>query len=178
MMRTSMFETMDLQAVQAEAKDAERLAQIHVCSWKEAYRGIIADEVIAGFASENRSEIFSQAIARNEETYYLFKINGKSAGFASIYKSHEENVPADLGEIYAIYFHPDFWGTAITQYGLDFCIDRLKAMGFTRIAIWVLEGNLRARKFYEKNGFSFDGNATEINLGKLLRELRYSKSVE
>lgn len=39
--------------------------------------------------------------------------------------------------------------------------------------LWVLEENLRARKFYEKAGFEYEGSKEVINLGKEFFQLKY-----
>lgn len=129
------------------------------------------------FTPEKRAEVFREALLSRPEEYYLFKVDGVSAGIALLHKSHEENAPDTDGEIYAIYFHPDFWGTSATHKAFRFCISRLKERGFTKINVWVLEDNKRARKCYEKHGFTFDGARQQIELGKPLTEIRYSKKI-
>lgn len=168
---------MDFQSIKATCEDATNMGFIHSQSWQKAYRGIIPDEIVNNFTAENRAKIFVEAISTRPEEYYLFKVDGKPAGIALLNKSHEENAPDYLGEIYAIYFHPDYWGTSATHKGFEFCIDRLKKLGFSEITIWVLKANARARKFYEKYGFSLDGAEQEIFIGKPLIEVRYSKKV-
>lgn len=145
---------------------------------EKAYKGIIPDNIIDEFTSEKRAEIFHNVIPKAEEEYYLFKVDGIPAGFASLNKSHEENAPKYIGEIYSIYFHPDFWGTPVTKKGLQFCIDRLRNLGYSYITIWVLKDNTRAIKFYKKNGFTCDDFEKEIYIGKKLLEIRYSKKIQ
>ena len=41
------------------------------------------------------------------------------------------------------------------------------------IFLWVFEDNMRARLFYEKHGFAFDGTKREVQYGKPLVQLRY-----
>ncbi len=168
---------MDVKIIRATKKHAAEMGFVHSCSWQKAYANIIPNEIIAAFTPEKRAEIFSNIIESQPEEYYLFVVNDQSAGIASLSKSHEKDSPNTVGEIYSIYFHPDYWGTPATQVAFQFCIDRLKALGFSFITIWVLEDNIRARRFYEKNGFEFDGHSKEIEVGKKLREVRYSKQV-
>lgn len=52
---------------------------------------------------------------------------------------------------------------------------RIKDLGFSEITIWVLNDNLKAKKFYERNGFKLDDNSKEIEIGAKLLEVRYSK---
>lgn len=47
-----------------------------------------------------------------------------------------------------------------------------KLSGYKRIAVWVLEGNHRAIKFYERCGFRFDGTKEQIMLGTVNTEIR------
>ena len=44
--------------------------------------------------------------------------------------------------------------------------------------LWVLEANVRARRFYERNGYKHDGTTKNAILGNVgLPELRYTKSL-
>ena len=47
-----------------------------------------------------------------------------------------------------------------------------KLSTYKHIAVWVLKGNERSIKFYERYGFRFDGTEQEIKLGTLNTELR------
>ena len=47
-----------------------------------------------------------------------------------------------------------------------------KLPGCKRVAVWVLKGNDRAIRFYERYGFRLDGAEAEIMLGTPNTELR------
>lgn len=47
-----------------------------------------------------------------------------------------------------------------------------KLSDYKNIAVWVLKGNERAIKFYERYGFRFDGTEQEIKLGTPSTELK------
>ena len=47
-----------------------------------------------------------------------------------------------------------------------------KLAAYKQIAVWVLKGNERAIRFYERYGFRFDNAEQEINLGTPNTELR------
>jgi len=49
-------------------------------------------------------------------------------------------------------------------------LDRLGE--FERVVVWVLEGNERAIRFYERSGFQGDGKEKEIMLGSPRKEIR------
>jgi len=61
-------------------------------------------------------------------------------------------------------------------FGLEFSCPRSlfhTLADYLSFYLWVLEGNNRARQFYEKNGFYFDGTIREREYGKLLVQLKY-----
>lgn len=167
--------SMEFEAIRASMEHAQDMGYVHAESWKKAYRGIVADHIVDQFTPEKRTAIFEDALSSSSEEYYLFKIDGQPAGIALLQKGHDDNTTAD-GEIYAIYFHPHFWGTSGPHKAFQFCISRLREQGFTNLFLWVLNSNQRARRFYEKYGFAFDGTQQQIQLGKSLTQLRYSKT--
>jgi ribosomal protein S18 acetylase RimI-like enzyme len=87
-------------------------------------------------------------------------------GFIIINKNYEV-------QIWAIYLIEEFRGKGYGKEMLDFAINELKKMNHKEIYLWVFEENIRARKFYKKHNFNFDGIKREINYGKPLIELRY-----
>ncbi len=168
---------MKFEAIKATLENSQAMGYIHSCSWQKAYQHIIPADVLNTFTPARRAQVFQEAIKTRPEEYYLFQVDSAPAGIALLHKSHEKTAPNDAGEIYAIYFHPDFWGTPATGLGLQFCINRLQELGYKQIHIWVLAENKRARRFYEKYGFVFDGKTQEIEIGKTLLEVRYSKTI-
>ena len=51
---------------------------------------------------------------------------------------------------------------------------QLKEKGYSKIYLWVLEKNERARRFYEKNGFTWNGDRLEGEEGgRKVTDLRY-----
>lgn len=60
---------------------------------------------------------------------------------------------------------------------MEALLERLAARGPEEVALWVLEDNGRARRFYQRAGRRPDGAATrEEHLGVRVRELRYRRS--
>ena len=75
--------------------------------------------------------------------------HGSLIGTASFCKSRWEKY-SEYGEIVSIYFLPDYIGKGYGRLLLNKCIKELKQCGFSKVLLWVLEDNHRARKFYEK----------------------------
>ena len=155
-------------------EDAYECTACRIASWRAAYRGIIPDEYLDSLSIEERAEKLKEYLNNEPKDHegHCVIYENEIIGILSIGKCRDEDKP-DAGEIEAIYFLEKFWGKGCGIELIDFAIDRLKSMGYTEIIIWVLEENNRARKFYEKRGFAFDGTKKEIIIGKPLIEIRY-----
>jgi len=60
---------------------------------------------------------------------------------------------------------------------MEFSFSELRLMGHDEALLWVLEENSRARLFYEKCGFTFDGAKKEIIIDKPHIEMRYVRAL-
>lgn len=165
---------MDFEIIKADMSTADELGFIHAQSWQQAYKGIISDEYLARITPQKQAELFAKIVNSGMADYFIFRVNGESAGMAALCKDREE-VDEKYGEISAIYFLSQFWGHDYTHQAMRFCLERLRENGCQIITIWVLQDNIRARKFYEKFGFAVDAKK-EINIGEPLIEVRYRKA--
>ena len=74
---------------------------------------------------------------------------------------------------------PQYIGKGYGKLLLDAVVKELVLLGFDDIFLWVLEENHRAKKFYEKAGFTASGHYLDDNIGgKDLREMQYCYSVK
>lgn len=162
-----------MKIVKATETHADNIGYIHAVSWCTVYKDIVPDEVLKNFTPENRSAIFKRNLPIRPEEYYVVYVEDKAAGMLVIGKSSDEDADDRNAEICAIYFLPEYWGKGYGKTLMDFAVYRLKELGFSQITLWVLEENTYARRFYERYGYIFDGTKKEINIGKLLVEVRY-----
>jgi GNAT superfamily N-acetyltransferase len=68
---------------------------------------------------------------------------------------------AAVAELYALYVLPAWWSTGTGRALMQRVLDEVRAEGYQRITLWVLAGNARARRFYERSGFRLSG-ATHV----------------
>ena len=61
-----------------------------------------------------------------------------------------------------LYVRPEAWGTGVAARLHDRAVDALRAAGVGRARLWVLEGNARARRFYERRGWRLDGETRVV----------------
>jgi ribosomal protein S18 acetylase RimI-like enzyme len=81
----------------------------------------------------------------------------------------------ETGELYAIYLRPEAISRGIGRALMDSVTDRLHGQGFSRVVLWVLTDNARARRFYEKAGFAPDGTTNILTALGDVQELRYAR---
>jgi GNAT superfamily N-acetyltransferase len=71
----------------------------------------------------------------------------------------------------AIHVDPEYVGSGV---GKRLMLDALEHLG-DRALLWVLDGNDRARRFYERGGWVFDGTVRDEKMsGVVTHQLRYA----
>ena len=83
----------------------------------------------------------------------------------------------EVGELYALYLLPAWWSAGVGRALMTSVLDALRGDRYRRVVLWVLADNARARRFYERAGFTLDGSTNVLNgLGGVL-EVRYTRDV-
>ena len=157
-------------------EDASDYANCHISCWLSAYKGIVSDEFLSSMPCEmeSRRERYKQAfINPGNCEYYCVKHEGKMIGLLFFGRSSDEDKPL-AGEVIAIYLLEAFWSKGYGRIMMDYAVEKLKQSGYNEIVLWTFEQNARARRFYEKYGFSLDGKTKEMsNWGDPLPLVRY-----
>jgi GNAT superfamily N-acetyltransferase len=90
-------------------------------------------------------------------------------------RSRDDDAAEDVGELRAIYVYPDHWGERIGATLHDAGLASLAAEANTTATLWVLDTNQRARAFYERHGWSLDGDRKPVEIGDVtVTEVRYT----
>lgn len=155
------------------ADDRMAISEIFEESWKYAYKDIIPQDYLNSIPKGCWSSNLDNS---NWKTLICIS-NGRIVGTSSVCKSRFEQFH-DWGEIISIYLLPDYMSKGYGKALMKSAISELKMQGFENIFLWVLEENIRARRFYEQFGFLLTDDFIENNIGgKDLREVRYIYSV-
>jgi GNAT superfamily N-acetyltransferase len=162
----------------ASEHDAKRIAEIHVETWRVAYRGLIPDDYLAGLDVHRRAIVWHSIIGAPDETVLVAVWAERIVGFCSYLRSRDSAAPPEIGEIAAIYVEPASWGKGIGRGLMEAAIDHAGNHGFATVTLWVLSTNERARRFYERAGFTPDGAEQEDKrLGFGIHEIRYRRNL-
>jgi GNAT superfamily N-acetyltransferase len=145
---------------QARPEDARSVAEVHVASWRHAYRGLLPDEYLDRLSVDDRETMWLGAFTDPDPKSgaVVAEASGRIVGFASFGPSRDEGVPDGTGEVPAIYVEPAVLRTGVGRELFEAVTAALRESGFTRATLWVLEANGSARRFYERAGWSWDGS--------------------
>lgn len=161
----------------AKVHDAGTIALIHIRSWQKMYSEFIPETILKDLSLTERTQQW-QDLLKQEVNVLLIEIDHQAVGFASICPFCGVNAEPLMGEISAIYLHPDYWRMGL---GTKLCLtalSELTALGYKKVGLWVLEANNQARRFYEALGFTATSSTKLEEFyegGALLQEILYEK---
>src|SRR5258708_4622820 len=94
----------------AKLSDAQTIAEIHVDTWRAAYRGQIPDAVLDSLDVGWRAAFWSERIERDRSSVFVAEKQGVIAGFCDLIPTRDRDAnPQTVAEIASIYVHPDSW---------------------------------------------------------------------
>ncbi len=164
---------------EAEPEDAMAVARVHVRSWQAAYRGLIPDDFLGGLRAEDRAQRYDFGDLDPLKPKTLVALEGTAIlGFATISPSRDEDL-GGYGELCALYADPEHWGRGVGAALVREARARLVARGFKNALLWLLEGNVRAGRFYEIDGWMPDGQRRNADVwGVRLDEVRMVRRLD
>ena len=151
------------------AAEADRFAigRIYCRAWQAAYRGLVSDEFLDSLTDEGCAPPPGRIADGN---CLVFEKDGAAVGLVNFGPGRDGE---EMAEIRTIYVLPDCWRGGIGAELLKAAIAELRLRGYSWVFLWTLEGNARARSFYEKQGMRHTGLRDIEIAGKSLTECRY-----
>ncbi len=148
---------------EATIDDASRIADLHVESWRDAYRTVLDPAFLAGPIERDRLAAWTSRLSsRNEHEQITVAIEGSAAiGFICVVGIQS---PQWGGRIDNLHVSPHYRGK-----GIGAILLRTAASWIARrypgsgLHLWVFETNVRARNFYERLG----GQIVEKGVSKI-----------
>ena len=160
--------------------DVEALGDLHVAAWQAAYRGLMPDAYLDGLRAEDRAEWWGEMLSRPQgdaDVLQVAAIDGWVCGFVVAGPVRDDDAAGD-GEVFALNVHPVAWGIGVGSVLLTVAQTRLGEAGFEHAVLWVVPGNMRARRFYEHAGWrEDDARRVEQVHGVSVEEVRYRRSL-
>jgi ribosomal protein S18 acetylase RimI-like enzyme len=157
----------------ARGGDARRVAEIHVETWRATYPGIVPQEVLDALNVDERERLWQRWIPDPETAIFVAELDGEVVGFVSTGPCWSEPT---IGELYAIYVLPMAHGTGAGPALMEAAMDALGER-WDEAILWVATENPRARRFYERHGWTVDGERVDEAIpGVSVPETRYRVS--
>ena len=165
------MEAQTLMVRAARAADVPAIARIHVDAWRAAYRGHMPDAYLDSLDVEQRARMWSGALSRPAPARLV--VTEPLTAFCFYGPSRED----DQAEIYALYVHPDHWRRGGGRVLCARAEQDARERECASIALWALQANEDARRFYERVGYAPDGAERDNTrlTGFALHEMRYRK---
>ena len=161
--------------------DSARIAEVHIAAWRVAYEGIMPEDYLAGLNVSRLSDNWANTIENPAEgvTQLVGEIDDVIQAIATVGPFRDRSEIDDpSGELWMINAHPDAFGRGIGTVLHQHAIDQLRSDGHHRAALWVVDENPRARRFYEREGWQLDEARKEDTFGdRTIVEVRYSISL-
>ena len=144
----------------AKYEDMALAAKIMVTSFRTAFVDFVSPETMDACTNPENCRAMLEHIYQEGKMHFLM---GGDKGFLCWQETEEG------AEIVAIHSLPVSWGTGL---GHAMLTEALKQIGNRPVHLWAFKENTRARRFYEKHGFHWDGTERVSEFDGAL-EVRY-----
>ncbi len=151
----------ELQIRRAVEADANLISELSSITFFDTFHGTCTDEDMQGFIAQffNQSQVY-QELKDPGDFYYIAFIGTKAVGYLRM-KEDESDIPEiknhksiELKRIYVLKeYHAQKIGARLMKFALDFAAQ--KEYELVWLGVW--EHNERAKRFYEKFGFTDTG---------------------
>lgn len=156
-----------------DGDDLFAVSRVYEESWRAAYRGLLPQEYLDSLLAGR----WAPCLERPGRVSLILLDGDNIVGFADCCASRMPEL-SGWGEIASIHLLPEYWGKGWEKRLFSDAGAQLEAMGYRELFLWVLEGNQRARVFYERMGFCPTGTYREDEIsGRSVREVQYRRVV-
>lgn len=146
----------------AELADMKQLGHIMSILFKTAFRDFVSRQTLEACAREDNCAALLEGLYRDGKIHFLI---GENSGMLCWQETEAG------AEIVAIHSLPESWGTGL---GHAMLTEALKQIGDRPVFLWAFRDNQRARRFYEKHDFRWDGSERRSEFDGAV-EVRYVK---
>ena len=129
----------------AKFEDMKQLGHIMSVSFRAAFADFVTPQTMDACAQEDNCVALLEGIFREGKVHFLI---GENSGMLAWQEAENG------AEIMAIHSLPESWGTGLGGAMLE---EALHQIGEKPVFLWAFQANHRARRFYEKHGFRWNG---------------------
>ena len=152
----------------ATPDDARAIAELHLASWRSAYREFLPPGVLEALELAPHVTEWRRRVGVPKVRIDLVELEGTLIAFCAHGPSGDPDAAADpdrTWEIKNLHVRPDLRRTGSGGRLFDLSVVHARRVGASSLTLWVVEKNVTARAFYEKKGMTPDGGRTVHTLG-------------
>ena len=153
-------------------EEAKGQAYVHYTAWQETYAGLVDQTYLDAMSLETSERYALRAFQTGQYSTFVAKDGERVIGFAG-YGPYRGDDLEDAGEVFAIYVLKAYYDQGIGRALMEAALANLRE--YSRVCVWVLRGNERAIRFYQRCGFSPDGAEKTLRLVTEVAEMRMVK---
>ena len=150
----------------AAFEDSAEIANVHINSWREAYKGLISEDFLneRPLFFKNRYELWKKVTVNEKQTTVVAECEKNGVvGFINGTNGRDEN-KKDYAEVWCLYLLEKYHGKKIGFHLLKSFFDKHLELGFEKGYLWVFADNPTI-SFYEKVGGKFNGETMKDEVG-------------
>ena len=160
------------------------MSAIHARGWHDTYPGYVPEDYLRDVITEDHWVPIFREDHRTGKCHGLLLYRGDTPVACCNYGPARLSLPRDAaysgwGEVCSFYAEPAEIGRGSGSMLMEETLRRLKADGFASCFVLVLEENARARRFYARHGFAWDGTHKDIPFphDMICVDLRYTRTL-
>lgn len=155
---------------QARKSDVTSISQILSQSWKAAFNDFFSPDELSQIASEERFfSILENVIVSNMGELRVATLDDTPVGEIFWYSNPARNAT----EIISLFTLPQIWGKGV---GKQLLLQAEAESQHNLMELWTFQKNARARRFYEKMGYTLSANMRASDFVGL-SEVQYVKEL-
>lgn len=160
--------------------DVRGVSTIRITGWRSAYAEILPQSYLEGLSIEADAEWRKNSFRSDPRVQNVVAEDRNGlVGWGVFGPSRDDDRAEASGELYALYVAPDRIGTGVGRALMEDLLSRARTAAFTSLTLWVVADNHRARRFYERAGFHFDGSCSDWAVGgTTVAEMRYARDID
>ncbi len=163
----------------ATLDDVEAFEAVRISTWKACFRGIVSDEFLDGLRlPRHRIQRCRDVIEDSEGSAVFVACAGdRFIGMGMAEQVSDASLESHIGEVRALYVHPDWQGRGVGRALLGALTMALRDRGYRAAVLWTLRDLTSTRRFYEATGWTFDGAEDTHDWHGLVHLVRYARDL-
>ena len=165
----------------ARASDAPAVGLVQSVVWREAYAGVLPEEVLAQFEPRSFASAWRSSLGQASSDHLLLVAcaGEQVVGFAAVGPSPDPD-GSGASELLVLGVHPDARRQGHGSRLLNAAVDTARGRGADALTTWLLADDASSQRFLASAGLEPDGASRERVVsedGRTAREVRMSAGV-